>query len=125
MSFGLSHVAPILPSLYMAYPNIRIDLQLDDGPDDLVAAGFDVGVRIGWPRDSTLRSRKLLDVPFVIVAAPSYLDRAGVRIVPEDLAHHDCLANTNVLPPDKMAINRFAGRGKAGADPSNSHDQQR
>lgn len=96
ISFGVLHVAPLLPGLLETFPNLTLDLQLDDGPTDLVAAGYDIGLRIGWPRDSTLRARKLLDMRSFLVAAPAYLARAGTPATPRDIEGHTCLSYTHL-----------------------------
>lgn len=96
VSFGVLHVAPLLPGLHEAAPEVVFDLQLDDGPTDLVSSGFDIGVRIGWPRDSALRARKLCEMGSCLVAAPAYLARKGVPGGPDDLVGHACLSYTHL-----------------------------
>ena len=76
-----------------AHPELEIDLIARDGLGDLVAEGFDVALRFGVPRTSTLVARKLLDTAVVTVAAPAYLSRWGRPMRPEDLEGpaHRCL----------------------------------
>ena len=74
MSFGLRHVAPCLPDFFTAYPDIAVDLNLSDQKLDLVAEGFDLGVRIGVLPDSALLSRRLCAVRMVLTAAPRYFE---------------------------------------------------
>jgi DNA-binding transcriptional LysR family regulator len=92
MSFGLSHVAPALPDFLARYPEIVVDLHLDDAVVDLVAGGFDAALRIGALQDSSLRSRRLRAIPRAVVAAPAYLARAGTPAAPRELKDHACLA---------------------------------
>ncbi|MFD1330398.1 LysR family transcriptional regulator [Methylopila musalis] len=92
VSFGVLHIAPLLPGLYDALPNVTVDLQLDDALTDLVASGFDVAVRIGWPRDSTLLARRLFDLRSFLVASPAYLARHGAPATPHDISAHACLS---------------------------------
>ncbi|WP_267929730.1 LysR family transcriptional regulator [Paraburkholderia sp. ZP32-5] len=76
-----------------AYPDLQIDFIARDRLDDLVTEGFDVALRFGRPRTSTLVARKLLDTAVVTVAAPAYLARRGRPMRPEDLGGptHRCL----------------------------------
>jgi DNA-binding transcriptional LysR family regulator len=91
MSFGQKHVAPALPALLASYPELSIDLQLNDRTVDLVDEGFDVAVRIGQLSDSTLIARRLAPLRLAVAAAPDYLARRGTPEHPTDLKQHDCL----------------------------------
>jgi DNA-binding transcriptional LysR family regulator len=90
MSFGVSHVAPILPEFLSQYPLISVDLHLSDARVDLIADGFDAVLRIGALRDSSLIARRLASISRLIVAAPAYLARHGRPAHPAELAHHSC-----------------------------------
>jgi DNA-binding transcriptional LysR family regulator len=91
MSFGVLHLAPALPDFLRRYPELAVDLALNDRIVDLVAEGFDVGIRIGRLTDSSLIARRLAPSRRVLCAAPSYLATRGTPRAPEDLADHDCL----------------------------------
>ncbi len=93
-AFGRKIVAPLVPSLLHEHPKLRIDLQLTDTVVDMVAAGFDVAVRIGRLQDSSLIARRLATNVRLLCAAPAYLDRAGIPETVADLAAHECLALT-------------------------------
>ena len=92
-SFGRRHVAPHLRKFMQANPDVRISLNLSDHVVDLVRAGYDLGIRIGGLPDPSLTIVNLAPNPTVVCAAPDYLDRHGVPIVPEDLFRHNCLAS--------------------------------
>jgi DNA-binding transcriptional LysR family regulator len=91
MSFGLAHVALVLPAFLMANPQVSVDLHLSDDQVDLIEGGFDLALRIAALADSTLKARRLCQVRRLLVATPSYLDRAGRPAHPRDLQNHACL----------------------------------
>jgi DNA-binding transcriptional LysR family regulator len=91
MSFGLRHVAPALPDFLAAYPEVSVDLQLDDQMVDLVARGIDIAVRIADLPDSSLIARRLCPVRRWVVATPAYFERHGTPRRPRDLKEHACL----------------------------------
>lgn len=113
MSFGVLHVAPLLADFAARYPDIRLDLVLDDRVVDLVDAGFDVGLRVraSLP-DSSLAARKLCDIARVVVAAPAYLERHGTPATPDDLAAHRLLGYSLADDPDRWLF-REGGRVRA------------
>lgn len=82
-------LGPRLGQFVEDHPNLTLDLVTRDTLGDMVADGFDVAFRFGQPRNSTLVARKLLDVPVVTLAAPSYLKRHGRPRVPADLESDD------------------------------------
>jgi DNA-binding transcriptional LysR family regulator len=97
-------VAPRLGAFMAAYPDIRLDLAVDNDITDVVADGFDAGVRIG-----NQISRDMIAVPLgpslriAIVASPGYFKLNPFPETPQDLAGHRCLtyrwSNSDVLMP--------------------------
>jgi DNA-binding transcriptional LysR family regulator len=91
VTFGRQWVAPLLPDFLARHPQIRIDARFSDRLVDVVADGFDVAIRVGVLRDSTLTARKIASYRSLLVAAPSYLARHGKPKNPAELAQHACL----------------------------------
>lgn len=88
MSFAVLHVAPLLASFRSRYPEITVDIHLDDRKIDLVEEGFDVAIRIASLADSAYVARRLTACRHVICAAPAYIDESGAPRTPADLAQH-------------------------------------
>jgi DNA-binding transcriptional LysR family regulator len=82
---------PDLLELLDRHPELRVQLIVTDDEVDLVANGLDLALRVGEQSDSTLRSRSLGAVTFVMAALPSYLTRRGRPEHPRDLETHDCI----------------------------------
>jgi LysR family transcriptional regulator, regulator for bpeEF and oprC len=83
-------VIPALPAFHARYPDIQIDLGVSDRPVDLVAENVDCVVRIGEIADQSLIARRIGEMRFMTVAAPTYLARYGEPLQPSDLekGHH-------------------------------------
>ena len=94
LSFGRSHLSPILVDFARAHPGLELDVDFSDRVVDLVAEGHDLAVRIGNLRDSSLIARKLLDVRAVVAAAPGFWDRHGVPTDPRALGEFPALCYT-------------------------------
>lgn len=88
---GRSKLVPIIAAFIAQYPKVSVNLQLDDQILDLIASQTDVAIRAAHMLDSSLIARKLTDNHNVLVAAPSYLLRAGSPQHPQELAAHACL----------------------------------
>lgn len=91
MSFGILHVAPLLPAFQARYPDLTVDMVLDDRKTDLVDEGFDLAIRIGELPDSSLVARRLGPCRHVVCGSPEYFARNGVPQSPEDLAEYPAL----------------------------------
>ncbi|CAO3360192.1 Transcriptional regulator, LysR family [Azospirillum palustre] len=100
VSFGIMHLAPAVAEFLERYPAIEIDMDLNDRTVDLVDEGYDLAVRIGRLRDSSLIARRLAPARMALCASPAYLQKHGVPQTPDELGGHACLIYTNVPTPD-------------------------
>jgi LysR family transcriptional regulator, regulator for bpeEF and oprC len=89
-SLALLVIIPALPDFHARYPDIQIDLGVGDRPVDLIGENVDCVVRAGALTDQSLVARRIAQLPFVTVAAPSYVARHGEPGHPTDLekGHH-------------------------------------
>jgi DNA-binding transcriptional LysR family regulator len=92
MSFGLLHVAPLLPEFLAIFPEVSIDLHLGDAMVDIIGESYDAAIRIAVLPGSTLVARRLCEMPRYLVGSPEYLDKYGRPKHPLHLAQHRCLS---------------------------------
>ena len=86
--FGRMHVMPVIKKLVEDYPELKIDLRLEDRYVDIVGERYDVAIRITSPVDSSLIARKLTNNKLVMVASPDYLEKQGTPEIIDDLSSH-------------------------------------
>ncbi len=91
VSFGSQWLAPAMADFLGRYPEISLDLNLNDRVVDLVDEGYDAAVRIGVLEDSGLVARPLFPYRMRICASPDYLARTGTPHTPAELSSHQCL----------------------------------
>lgn len=100
LKISLSHDAarvliwPVLQTFQQRWPNVHLDLVVEERMVDVVAEGFDGGIRYGNRVPEGMVGLVLTrPLRWVVVAAPRYLDRAGRPENPTDLRHHVCIEN--------------------------------
>lgn len=98
MTFGTTYLGPILFSFISHYPRLALALELNDQITDLSGEGYDLGIRIGRLRDSSLVARKLAISRRVVCCSPAYARRAGLPTTIDELTGHECIGYTNVSP---------------------------
>jgi DNA-binding transcriptional LysR family regulator len=85
-------IDPVLPGFRARHPRIEVEISIDDRLVDIVAEGYDAGVRLHETIERDMLRVRLTDAfRFVIVGAPSYLARHGTPKRPEDLLRHECI----------------------------------
>lgn len=92
MSIGLTRMMPAISRFLVEYPELRIELEMNDRVVDVVREGFDLAIRAGSAlADSSLVARKLAVFDRVLVASADYVARAGSPRAPAELERHRCL----------------------------------
>ncbi|MCJ2136144.1 LysR family transcriptional regulator [Methylobacterium sp. J-026] len=84
-------IVPLLGDFVVRHPGIVVEIDLSDEIVDVLGGRADIGIRFGPLADSPLTARRLGETGRTVVAAPAYLDRAGIPHRPADLAEHNCL----------------------------------
>ena len=84
-------VAPVLPHILLRYPQLRVELDVNNHPVSLVGERIDVAIRITDNPEPGMIARRLGECRSVLCASPEYLAQKGVPQHPEDLALHNCL----------------------------------
>lgn len=113
MSFGILHLGPAVADFMKAYPEIEIDMSLNDRQIDVIEEGFDMAIRIARLPDSSLIARRLAPCRRVVMASPGYWDRRGRPAHPNDLKAHDALIYDYLPEPNTWTF-KEPGTGPEG-----------
>jgi len=108
-NFGERTLAPAIFEFLLKYPDVSVDLRLEDRYVDLVDEGIDLALRISTLTDSSLIARKIADMRIVVAGAPALLQRVGTPKTPEGLRGLPCIVDTNL---QGQANWRFVEDGK-------------
>ncbi|WP_226015964.1 LysR family transcriptional regulator [Novosphingobium sp. FKTRR1] len=85
-------LAPVLPAFIQRWPEIALDICVEDRLLDVFDGGYDAGIRFGGTvPDDMIAQRLSAEIPWAVAASPAYLAQAGVPMHPADLAAHRCL----------------------------------
>ncbi len=105
-------IAPRLGRFHKSHPEVVLDIVIDDGLSDIVAGGFDAGIRVGERLQKDMIAIRLTpDVPLLAVASPEYLARSGEPKTPADLHRHACI-NWRFPGSGRVARWEFQKKGK-------------
>jgi DNA-binding transcriptional LysR family regulator len=91
MTFTRLHIVPYMKEFLSRYPDIKIILSMDDKVVNMVDGAFDVGIRIGELKDSSLIAKKLVGCKSVVCASPEYIAQHGEAKIPEELTRYNCI----------------------------------
>lgn len=98
IGFGSLWLAPRLNKLYDEYPNLKIDLILEEKVLDLPMREADVAIRMKEPSQADLIRRRLMDVTIRFFASRDYLEKHGEPVTPEDLQKHRIISQSMNSP---------------------------
>lgn len=90
-AFGQVQIAPGIPDLLARYPELSVQMLMNDRAVDIAEEGFDLAIRVTDRPPPNVVARKLMTVRWLTCAAPAYLKRQGVPRAPQDLKKHNCL----------------------------------
>ena len=91
-AFGRHVLAPLIAAFAAQHPRLLIELSTTDGKINHIQDGIDLSLRIKPQLEDGIVARKIVSLPFIMCAAPAYLQRAGWPQSPDDLQNHACLA---------------------------------
>jgi len=109
VAFGSRHLGAAVHDYLARYPQVRIDMTLNDRVVDLVDEGFDMAVRIARRIDPGLVARPIATARLVACGSPTYLKRHGTPRSPAEVARHNCLTYAYAGSP---RVWRFKRRGR-------------
>ena len=92
---GVNRLARPIARFMADFPNMRVDVDLNDRTVDLIEQGYDMAIRVGDLPDSNLLSRRIATVSFAFGASPGYLKRFGHPMDPVELIDHEVLVYSN------------------------------
>ncbi|QGL96397.1 LysR family transcriptional regulator [Stenotrophomonas maltophilia] len=117
LSFGPTHFASVIAELARRHPQLHIHTCYSDHVADLIADGYDCGIRLGYLPDSTLLARRIGTIHGTLVSSPSYAEAHGSPETIEELLTHKILmqgAETwQLMEGDQIIMVRPQGRFKA------------
>jgi DNA-binding transcriptional LysR family regulator len=91
VAFGTLHIAPAIAEFMHRYPQLEIDMTITDRSVDLIEEGYDVVITVTRDLPLSLVARRLAPIRRNLCATPSYFERHGVPIAPQELVNHNCL----------------------------------
>jgi DNA-binding transcriptional LysR family regulator len=117
LSFGTTHVAPVIAEFARRHSQLQITTAYGDRFVDLIADGFDLAIRLGWLPDSTLVARRIGPMTGRMVASPAYIAAHGAPKSLDDIANHAALMQGTefwrVRDGDRVVALHPRGRFKA------------
>jgi DNA-binding transcriptional LysR family regulator len=108
-TLGIKRLPQIIAQMAERHPDVTFEMNLSDRRVDLISEGFDLAVRIGNLRPSSMIARRIGTYRFVCCAAPSYLERHGTPATPDELVNARCVLNLNLTPRNRWPFQDAEG----------------
>lgn len=112
VDYAMQSLSPALAAFSARHPGLEIEVRTSDRVADLLKEGIDLGIRMGWLRDSSLRATKLAEFEQHVLAAPAYLKAAPAIKSPADLAQQAWIALTLLPTPLTWKFSSARGQGR-------------
>lgn len=112
VALGRQRIAPVLPAFLRRYPEIRLELDLNDRLANLAQEGFDLAIRHAESVPDTHVAWVLSESSSFLVASPDYLARAGMPARPSDLSGHECVMYLREGAVHSWTLEKTQGRGR-------------
>jgi len=109
LSFGLTHLAPVLSEFAKIHPQLTLKLDFSDREIDLIEEGVDLAFRIGELKETAIQARKVLPIRFAVCASSAYLNQAGLPKIPQDLKKHKILRYSPEQSQDWQFMDKTGG----------------
>jgi DNA-binding transcriptional LysR family regulator len=93
-TFGDRYIAPLVNDFQLLYPQLKVQMYFSNRQVELIEEGFDLAIRMGVMRESTLVAKRLCDRQEYIVGSPAYFARVSAPQTLTDLERHNCLVGT-------------------------------
>ncbi|CAN5183875.1 LysR family transcriptional regulator [soil metagenome] len=117
LTYGPTHVAPILAEMARRHPQLSIHTSYTDRFTDLATEGYDCAIRVGYLQDSALVARRVAPVLGKLVASPGYIAAHGAPETPDEIVRHEALMQGTeawqFMDGEKIISVRPQGRFKA------------
>lgn len=91
VTFGRLWITPLLSGFAKKHPQIKLDVRFTDRLVDLVTEGFDVAIRVGSLRSSSLMAKKIASFKYILAASPAFVSTHGKPDSPEELSKFPCI----------------------------------
>jgi DNA-binding transcriptional LysR family regulator len=106
-------IAPYLGDFLKLYPDVNVQMDLNNRRVDLIAEGYDLVIRVGDLEDSSLLSRKIGHARAHLCAAPSYVEACGRLSSPEQLVDHQTLVMSNSNNTTRWVLENTSGETRS------------
>ena len=111
----MNHLSPVLGEFLQEYPEITVNMVLNNRYVELISEGFDLAIRMGELEDSTLKARKLCETNRRMIASPAYFEKYGRPQKIDDLNEHKLLHYSNNSSGNVWKADSALGRKAPGA----------